>query len=54
MTGERELPEIEYISSSKLSEEDCFDAEIAKGNDEDRIFIVTDRNLSYKGYSQKQ
>ncbi|MBQ8409340.1 MAG: DNA replication/repair protein RecF [Clostridia bacterium] len=25
MTGERELPEIEYISSSKLSESDCFD-----------------------------
>ncbi|MBQ3012797.1 MAG: DNA replication/repair protein RecF [Clostridia bacterium] len=27
MTGERELPEIEYISSCKLSEEDCFDIE---------------------------
>ncbi len=27
MTGERELPEIEYISSSKLSEIDCFDTE---------------------------
>ena len=25
MTGERELPEIEYISSCKLSEEECFD-----------------------------
>ena len=25
MTGERELPEIEYVSSSKLSEEECFD-----------------------------
>ena len=30
MTGERELPEIEYISSSKLSEEDCFDVEKCK------------------------
>ncbi len=25
MTGEREIPEIEYISSSKLNEGDCFD-----------------------------
>ncbi len=27
MTGERELPEIEYISSCKLSEDECFDAD---------------------------
>ena len=25
MTGERELPELEYVSSCKLSEEECFD-----------------------------
>ena len=37
-----------------LSHKDCFDAEITQGNHEDRIFIVTDRNVSYKGYSQKQ
>lgn len=30
MTGDRELPEIEYISSCKLSEEECFDIECCK------------------------
>lgn len=51
----RETGLIVYILEDiYLSHKDCFDAEIAKGNHEDRIFIVTDRNLSYKGYSQKQ
>lgn len=37
-----------------LSHKDCFDTEITKENYEDRIFIVTDRNISYKGYLPKQ
>ena len=37
-----------------LSHKNCFDTEIAKSNHADRIFIVTDRNVSYNGYSQKQ
>lgn len=37
-----------------LSHKNCFDMEIAKSNHTDRIFIVTDCNVSYNGYSQKQ
>ena len=51
----RETGLIVYILEDiYLSHKECFDTEIAKGNYEDRIFIVTDRNVSYKGYFQKQ
>ena len=30
-----------------------FDREIASGSYGDRIFIVTDRNIAYNGYTQK-
>lgn len=37
-----------------LEHKDRFDREIASGNYGNRIFIVTDRNIAYKGYTQKQ
>ena len=45
MTGERELPEIEYISSCKLSEEDCFDLEKCREAYRSLYFSHHDREI---------
>ena len=45
MTGERELPSIEYISSCKLSEEDCFDFEKCREAYRSLYFCHHDREI---------
>ena len=46
MTGERELPEIEFISSSKLKEEDCFDLEKCRTAYRELYFNHHDREIA--------
>ena len=50
----RETDLIVYILEDiYLEHKDRFDREIASGSYGDRIFIVTDRNIAYNGYTQK-
>ncbi len=51
----RETDLIVYIlEDAYLIHKDLFDAEIVNGSYENRIWIVTDRNVSYNGYLPKQ